>query len=279
MGRTQVFQKRQWWVGAVCKQLRAGVPVLFFAMLISLSGCQKYVVIVEVPVSPKVGFDTNIKEFKVSQFEGPVECASDLQAGIMARATNGGILIPETPGLPDLDGPLEVKGKVASCSIRMGYGALSSTMSLWHGGRQLHQEVVKEETNRPGASTEEVRATLISRIIDRFAANFLPTSKKELREFRPHGDKDPGWIAAKVGNWKLAIEAWTKQIKDEPKDHLAWYNRGVAHEANKELPDAVTDYKQAVALDREELYVKALSLAEIALHHTKTIEVAKKARE
>jgi Flp pilus assembly protein TadD, contains TPR repeats len=274
----QICRERKAWMETASQQAKRGVPVMLLAMLISFSGCKKYVVIVDVPVPAKVSFDVNIKEFKISQFEGPAECASDLQNGIKVRAMSGG-LVHEIPGLPDMDGPLEVNGKVDTCSMRMGYGVLNATMFLSHGGKQLHQEIVKEETNRSGASTEEVRTTLVKRVIDRFAAIFVPTSKKELREFRPHGDKDPGWIAAREGNWKLANEAWTKRVKENPNDDRAWYNRGVAYEANGQLPDAVKDYKKAVELDRDELYMKTLSRAEGALQARMIIETAKKARE
>jgi len=238
--------------------------VLTIAMLglLGSAGCPEYRVIVDVPVPPKIMFDTNIKEYTVSEFEGPSECASDIKEGIDTAAKNSGYLVPAIPGLPDLDGPLEVKGKVSTCSMKMGYGAMNTAMVLWHGGRQLHQEVVKEETNRPGASVEEVRATLIQRTVDRFVKSFLPTKKPEVRELRPQGSHDLGWMAMREKNWRQAIETWSTRTKEDPSNHRAWYSRGVAHEANSQLPEAVADYKKAVELNPEELYLRMLSHAQ-----------------
>jgi len=258
---------------------KGNVLVLLFAMLVFVTGCQKHVVIVDVPVKPKFVPPGNIKEFDIHNFEGPVECASDLQKGLHARAANAGDLAPTIPGLPDLDGPLEVKGKVDTCSLRMGHGVLNATMLLWHGGKQLHHEMVKEETNRPGASSEEVRATLVDRVIKRFASIFVPGKKSEIREGRPRGASDPWWLAVKEKHWKLAIDMLTTRISGEPNDAPSWYNRGLAHEGNGEPRDAVADYKKAVELERDDLYQQALVRAEKALQDAMAIETAKKARE
>ena len=259
---------------------KGNATVLFLVLLLVLSGCHKpYVIIVDVPVKPKFTPPGNIREFEVRAFEGPTECASDLQKGIHARAANAGDLAPAIPGLPDLDGPLEVKGKVDACSMRMGYGMLNATMMLSHGGKQLYQEVVREETNRPGASPEEVRATLVDRVIKRFASIFVSGKKQEVRELRPQGASDPGLIAAREKNWKLAIQIWGKRVKEDPKDHRDWYNRGVAYEGDGQLPEAVNDYKKAVELERDELYMTILSRAEKSFQDNLTTEVAKKSRE
>lgn len=253
--------------------------VLLIAILISVAGCPEYKVIVKVPVPPKITFDRNIKEYQIYEFAGPAECASDIKEGIDAKAKNSGYLVPTIIGLPDLDGPLDIKGRVDTCSLRMGYGVIKATMALSHGGRQLHQETVNEETNRPGASTDEVRAALIDRTVNRFVGIFLPTEKPEMRELRPKGGQDPGWISARDRNWLSAIDTWTKRVGEDPKDHRAWYSRGVSYEANGQLPEAIKDYKKAVELEPTELYLRMLSRAEQTKRGTIVIETQKKARE
>jgi len=279
MQKAQVPCGGRSWLTTVSQWATESVPVLLITILVLLSGCHRHFVIVDVPVKPKFIPPGNIKEFEVRNFEGPVECAKDLQAGIHARAANAGDLAPTIIGLPDLDGPLEIRGRVDACSMRMGYGMLNATMLLSHGGKQLHQELVREETNRPGASTEEVRTTLVDRAIMKFAAIFVPGKKSEIRELRPEGGSDPVLIAMKEKNWKLAIEILSKRVNEDSKDHRAWYHRGIAHEGLWEFREAVADYKKTVELERDETYMQTLVRAEKTVQDLTTIEQAKKARE
>lgn len=276
---TQIHYEETAWVATVSWWVKGSFPVLILAMLVVLSGCQKHNVIVDVPVKAKFTPPGNIKEFVVHPFEGPAECASDLEKGIHARAANAGDLAPAIPGLPDLEGSLEIRGKVDMCSMRMGYGVLNAIMQLWHGGKQLYQEIVREETTKTGASSEEVRVTLVDRVIKQFASIFVSGKKQEIRELRPQGGSDPALLAMKQKNWKLAIDILTKRVDEDPKDHRSWYNRGVAHEGDGQLSSAVKDYKKAVELKQDELYLTILSRAEKALQDSVTTAAAKKARE
>lgn len=279
MIRAQTSCGEETWMETASWWLKGSVPVMLLVMLVSLSGCQKYNVIVDVPVKPKFTSPGNIKEFEIHAFEGPAECARDLEKGIHGLAANAGDFVPMIIGLPDLEGPLDVKGKVDACSMRMGYGMLNATMLLSHGGKHLYQEVVREETNRPGASSEEVRATLIDRVIKRFASIFVSGKKQEIRVLRPQGGSDPGLMAMKEKNYKLAIELWNKQIGEDSNNHRAWYNRGIAHEGLWEFREAAADYKKAVELERDELYLQAFVRAEKAVQDVMAIATSKKSRE
>jgi Tetratricopeptide repeat len=278
MQRKQISCEGQLGLKVVGQWAKASAAVLFVAILVSLSGCQKYFVTVEVPIPPKFTPPGNIKEVNVQKFEGPIECAGELQNGVQARAANGGFT-NTIPDLPDLEGPLDINGKVDACAIRMGHGVLNATMVLSHGGKQLRQEIVKEETNRPGASTEEVRTTLVHRVENSFASIFVPGKKSEIREVRPKGKSDPGWIAADRKDWKQAVEWWSKWISEDPTDHRAWYSRGVAHEGLGKFREAVDDYKKALKLEQDELYTRALVHAEKSAGARAEIEAAQKARE
>ncbi|MBL8037773.1 MAG: tetratricopeptide repeat protein, partial [Nitrospira sp.] len=65
----------------------------------------------------------------------------------------------------------------------------------------------------------------------------------------------------------------------EPTDHQAWYNRGIAHEGLWEFREAAADYKKAVELERDELYMQALVRVEKIVQDITAIEAAKKSRE
>jgi len=278
MQRKQIPCEGQLGLKAVGQWAKASAAVLLVAILVSLSGCQKYFVTVEVPIPPKFTPPGNVKEVNVQKFEGPIECAGELQNGVKARAANGGFTIT-IPGLDDLEGPLDINGKVDTCVVRMGHGVLNATMVLSHGGKQLRQEIVKKETNRPGASTEEVRTTLVQQVESSFASIFIPGKKSEVREVRPRGESDPGLMALRDKNSKLAVEIWTKEINENSGNHRAWYNRGVAHEGLGKFREAVDDYKKALELEQDELYTRAQVHAEKSAGARAEIEAAQKARE
>ncbi|MEC4889180.1 MAG: tetratricopeptide repeat protein [Nitrospira sp.] len=259
-------------------QVRRGVGSVGLVMLgLLLGGCSKAFVIVDVPVKPEFIPPGSIREVDVHAFQGPQECAPELEKGVKARAVED--FTVTIPGLPDLEGPLEVDGTVEKCSMRMGYGVLNATMRLSHAGKPLYQKTVREESNRPGASTEEMQAALVKRVIDKFAAMFVSGKRGELREGRPLGSADPGWIAAKEKNWKLAIEFWSKHLAQNQNDARAWYNRGIAHEGLWEFKEAVADYKKASELERDDVYTQALVRAEKFLRDSIVINAAKKSRE
>jgi len=51
------------------------------------------------------------------------------------------------------------------------------------------------------------------------------------------------------GEYKKAIEAYSKAIKQDPKDFIAYFSRGVAHMKLNKLKDALNDFNHVVALN------------------------------
>jgi tetratricopeptide (TPR) repeat protein len=241
----------------------------------ALSACagNSKAVIVNVLVPPEVTFGDHIKEVKIERFDGVSLCAQPLQAKVESLATNAELYRRGIAGLEEATETLEVRAKVETCTVRLGFGSLRSQFSVWHMGTQLRQEVISEQTNRPGAPEDEVRDVLVDRVAQQFARVFLPTSKKELRVFRPIGDNDAALVAAMNDNLSVAIDLWGKRLKDMPTDDRAYYNRGVAYEASGQLPAAIKDYRKAMELGKDELYGQALARSENALKAMKRIEV------
>ncbi|MEX5213251.1 MAG: tetratricopeptide repeat protein [Nitrospiraceae bacterium] len=236
-------------------------------------------VLVTVVHPPPIAFD-GIREVEIQEFQGPADCAKGLKPKLETRVTKGKLFTLAVPGLSEPMETLTVKGTVTACSLGMGHGTMNAVVAAWHMGNQVHQEVLNEQTNRPGAPSNEVRDVLVERVAERFAKTILPTERKELRTFLPvGGDNDAGVTAATMGNWSFAIDTFGKQIKEQPKEHRAWYNRGISYEATGQFKLAVKDYRQAVELDRRDLYVEALTRADKSLQSQKTIELLKKNAE
>lgn len=225
--------------------------------------CDEQKVTIEVPIPPKIGIDKNIAEFKLHPIAGTPICASSLQTGIDAKVKNAGVWLTPIDGIPDLEGPLEIAGKVENCDIRMGHGNITGELALSHNGKPLYQMVIRQETNRPGASAEEVRGVLTDRVVDEFVKIFVWTKVKKLRQIVRIGNDDAAVNAAKSGNWNLATEAWNKRIQQVSGEDGAYYNLGVAYEAVAQCKKAVEDYRKAVELRPDkELYGVVLSEAE-----------------
>jgi tetratricopeptide (TPR) repeat protein len=245
-----------------------------------LSGCQAgKQVLVTVVHPPPIVFD-GVREVEIQEFQGPADCAKGLKPKLEARVTKSKQWTIAIPGLSDPTETLTVKGTVTACSVSMGQGTMNAVIAAWHMGNQVHQAVINEQTNRPGAPSNEIRDVLVERVSERFAKPILLTERQELRTFLPiEGDNDAGVTAATMGNWSLAIDTFGKQIKAKPKEHRAWYNRGISYEATAQVKLAVKDLRQAVELERRDLYVEALTRADRSLQSQKTIELLKKNAE
>ncbi|MBP8116163.1 MAG: tetratricopeptide repeat protein [Nitrospira sp.] len=256
----------------VVRALSTGLGIS--GLCVVLAACQAgKQVLVEVMYPPKAPIPAKVKEIEVEEFQGPMECAKPFKPKLITKVTEGGIYTIAIKGLSDPEETLTIKGTVATCALNQGSGTLNTEFSGWYMGNQVHQAVVAENTTRPGAPPNEVRDVLINRVRDRMAKDLLPTKRKEIRTFLPvDGDNDSGMTAASGGNWKLAIEAFGKQLKEKPADHRAWYNRGVAYEASAQFELAVKDLQKAIELKRRELYVEELARVDKELQHQKSIQ-------
>jgi hypothetical protein len=268
-------------VGAIGsgRVLSSMVPAAI-GLVFSLSGCQPVKsVIVPVVVPPPIVFP-GVKEMDIEEFQGPAECAKGLKPKLVMKVTESGIFTIAIPILSEPSETLTVKGTVTTCTLSLGSGTLNVVLSAWYMGNQVHQAVIDEQTNRPGAPPNEVRDVLVERVANRVAKATLPIKRKEIRTFLPiGGDGDAGVTAASMGNWSLAIDSFGKQIKDQPKEHRAWYNRGIAYEATGQLKLGMNDLQKAIELHRCDRYVEALARLDKGIQSQKTIELIKKNAE
>lgn len=245
-----------------------------------LTACGGKQVLVTVWHPPKIPVPSQVKEIFVEDFLGPEGCAKPLKPKLITKVTESEVYKVAVPPFSEPEETLTIKGTVATCALSMGSGTLNSEVSAWYMGNQVHQEVVNEHTNRPGAPQNEVRDVLVDRVVTRTAKALLPTKRKEIRTFFPvDGDNDTGVAAAGAGNWPLAIEAFGKQIKEKPTEHRAWYNRGIAYEATSQFKAAVKDLQKAIDLKPRAEYVDARARVDQEMQGDKVIENIKKNAE
>ena len=261
--------------GSMARHVRAlSTGLRMGGLCIVLAACQSgKQVLIEVTYPSKVPIPAMVKEIEVEDFHGPVECAKPFKPKLDTKVLEGGVYKVAIHGLSEPEETVTIKGMVATCSLSQGSGTLNVEFSAWFKGDQIHQGVVAENTSRPGAPPNEVRAVLIDRTTVRIAKDLLPNKRKEIRTFFPvDGEHDSGVAAASGGNWKLAIEAFGKQLKEKPAEHRAWYNRGVAYEASAQFEAAVKDLQKAIEFKRSELYVVEFARADKGLQHQKSFQ-------
>ncbi len=235
----------------------------------SCATTQQKGVLVDVTVPPTIDLKTlsgDINTINVRDIKGDASCATPLKTKIGSLIVNADIFKKEIAGFEEAgSAAIDVTGTVDKCSVEMGRGALSANFSLLYNGQVWRTFIVNKDTNRPGASEAEVRDVLVDRVSRSFVSMFIPTSRQEVRVFKPVAPDDQGITAAMGSNWEMAIQLWTKRINQFPKDHNALYNRGVAWEARGDLKKAMADYRRAADNDKDPLYIEALARAENAL--------------
>ncbi len=240
-----------------------------FLLTTACATTQQKGVLVDVTVPPQVDLKTlsgDISTINVREIAGDANCAAPLKTKIGALIVNAGIFKKEIAGFEEGgSAAVDVTGTVDKCGVEMGRGALSATFSLLYNGQVWRTFIVNKDTNRPGASEAEVRDVLVDRAARSFVSMFIPTTRQEVRVFKPVSPDDQGIMAAMGSNWEMAIQLWTKRVNQFPKDHNALYNRGVAWEARGDLRKAIADYRRAAENDKDPLYVEALARAENAL--------------
>lgn len=244
--------------------------ILFAMFALNFAGCATVSkgVIVNITVAPEIILPEGVGMVSVRDIEGDGYCAAVLKNILESLINRADIYELDISGLEDPETTAVIEGKIEECNIKPGYGNVSATFVMFHNNRRIGIETPSESSNRPGASKSEVRDVLLKRLAKKYVSRFLPVTKKELRIFKEGESHTAAISSAENKNWPLAIELWTKLIVKNRKNHEAFYNRGIAREAGgsvKNLERAIGDYKTAIAIKKDALYIQALSRAQSAL--------------
>lgn len=97
----------------------------------------------------------------------------------------------------------------------------------------------------------------ISDIIKDAVDRFVPHPVAEDRTLSSCRGCKEGVALAKKGKWAGAVASWSAIIANEPQDHAAYYNIGIAKEAMKDYSSALDNYQTAVQITDKSRYLKA----------------------
>ena len=98
-------------------------------------------------------------------------------------------------------------------------------------------------------------------IANSFARTLLPGTAKSTLPLEDGGPLSPGVNMLLSSNWTGAIGYFTVLTQQQPDLSGAWYDLGVAYEANGDWAQALAAYEQAAARDRKRTYLDAVSAA------------------
>jgi len=237
-------------------------------------------VAVDVVQPPEISLPEGVAKIFIGEIKGNERCASPLKSSLESMVSKGDIFgFEEEADFVEEDITATITGDIKECKISDGSGEVYVEFTMHFGGEVLRKRTVSKSVNRPGSTSSEIRDVLSSRVVKAYLKTFMHTTKRELREFKGEGANQLGVKAAVAKNWNEAIRIWSEQIKQFPNNHGSLYNRGIAWEAKggvKNLKKAIKDYKAAIALKKDKLYLQAEARAETAL---KSMENKMKAKE
>ncbi|NIS37824.1 hypothetical protein GWN91_01260 [Candidatus Saccharibacteria bacterium] len=130
-------------------------------------------------------------------------------------------------------------------------------------GKDLAETLIKGlfgESDHDSPNTrEEILTRLTQRCIDDFVRMLAPHKVTIHTEFAKGNDEvNKGIEFAKKDLWDKAQLIWEQVVSKDPHNHQAWYNLGLAMEAQAFYERAEKAYDRAATLKTEDLYLEAL---------------------
>ncbi len=124
---------------------------------------------------------------------------------------------------------------------------------------QILSNLFKKEGGDKLPPKDEILIDLGLRCINDFVRALAPHQETAYAEFAGGGGEvDKGTLFAKNGLWDKAQQVWQQVVEKDPGNHAAWYNLGLALEAQGAYLEAQEAYDRAVSLNSKKLYIKGL---------------------
>jgi len=148
-------------------------------------------------------------------------------------------------------------------------------------GERLSHEEYAEDSDSRARGRDQVRRMpdendmierLVDRVADRVMRGLVPHLMGEKLRLAEDKDCAEGNKLARNGDWGAAQDLWKSVVAANPRNHVAYYNLGIAAEVAKRYNEAADYYRKAVKIDGRKRYRKALARAERRERDEKKLE-------
>lgn len=196
----------------------------------------------------------------------PIRVDTQLKEKLEQRLTALGYVV--CPAAPCGDGAMVVtltQSEVGNDFTREGpraHSRIACTMRLTQANGQTPYDFNfwDRRSGSIGEAGSLVR-TSVDNIINRFEGTLQPGRAHAELPLEDGGSLGPGVNMLLSSNWRGAIQYFTEVTRGEPQNDGAWYDLGVAWEAEGDWSQALVAYEQAAALNRKNNYLAAVATA------------------
>ncbi len=183
------------------------------------------------------------------------------------------IVRQETRLIPTVRKYAELNATVALLDARTGVRVSSQTY------RKTSSTYAQgEDRVRSMDADDYVLEKLASQIAREVVRDLVPRAVQEKITLADDKACAEGLKRARQGDWADARTAWERVVAADPANHVALYNIGVAAEIAQHYAEARDYYAKAAAIERKDLYTKALARVEQRLRQQRQLNEQLKGR-
>jgi len=169
------------------------------------------------------------------------------------------------------------------------YAELNATVALLNArtGARLSSQTYRKTSSSYAQGEGRARSMdSDTYLLEKLAAEI---ARDVVRDLVPHAQQEKialaedkacveGLKRARQGDWAGARSAWEQVVAADPANHAALYNMGVAAEIAQRYEEAREYYAKAAAIERKDLYTKALARVEQRLRQQRQLNEQLKGR-
>lgn len=156
----------------------------------------------------------------------------------------------------------EVGNEMGQNGLR-SHSRISCTIKVMQANGQVPYDFNfwDRRTGSVGQAPSLVRTSL-DNIVDRLAGTLQPGREWIEVPLQDDSELESGVNMLLASNWGGAIAFFTQVTTQQPQNHAAWYDLGVAWEAQGDWAQALRAYEQAASLKRSSQYLDAVEAAQ-----------------
>ncbi|MBI4530474.1 MAG: tetratricopeptide repeat protein [Candidatus Latescibacteria bacterium] len=158
-----------------------------------------------------------------------------------------------------VDQPFIVRSGSVSVNFRVVDVLTGRILAVKSNASSYHDQASGTDEIGDLSPKGEILNNLIVKVVEKFVKQIAPYHVRVTREFEKESKRsERGVRLARLGLWEEAVEIFEKERDIKQSEAYVHYNLGIAYEAMGKLDVAEEAYKQAVALEPKERYLKAL---------------------